>query len=71
MAQTTISPTRETGIEDETKSVIFYGTNIFDNRTVKSAQTAGDTAGGFPVKLALLNYAPDRAQWGLRLGYKF
>jgi iron complex outermembrane recepter protein len=59
------------GIENKAYSLILYVTNVFDTRTIQSAQSSGDTqalpAGGLSVS----SHAPDKRQIGLRARYNF
>jgi hypothetical protein len=52
-------------------AITVFGTNVFDDDTIKSAQTGSDTAAGLPLRVAVFSYAADPAQWGLRVGYRF
>jgi iron complex outermembrane recepter protein len=59
------------GVENQSYSLILYVTNLFDARTIQSAQSSGDTqalpAGGLSVS----SHAPDKRQFGLRARYNF
>ncbi len=59
------------GIENTKYTVLFYVNNTFDNESVQSAQSSGDTqalpAGG----LSLATFAADKRQFGLRARVNF
>lgn len=59
------------GVGNDKLAITVFGTNVFDDDTVKTAQTGADTAAGLPLRTAVFAYAPDPAQWGLRVGYRF
>lgn len=59
------------GVENKSYSLILYVTNLFDNRTIQSAQSSGDTQGLPSGGLAVSSYAPDKRQFGLRARYNF
>ncbi|MAI06871.1 MAG: hypothetical protein CBC47_07005 [Alphaproteobacteria bacterium TMED87] len=57
------------GFQSDEYTVVAYGENIFDNRTVKSGQGSGDfSALG---NLAINTFEPAKAQFGVRVGYNF
>jgi len=56
------------GVDTETWSAFLYGENIFNDDTVRSGQGSGDfSALG---NLAIITFEPDKAQFGLRFGYR-
>jgi iron complex outermembrane receptor protein len=59
------------GVENTKYSILFYVNNLFDNESVQSAQSSGDTqalpAGG----LSLATFAADKRQFGLRARVNF
>jgi outer membrane receptor protein involved in Fe transport len=62
------------GVQNERISIIGYVDNLFNDDKIKSAQSYGDPfiAPPFaPPVLAYTTYAPDKRQFGVRLGYKF
>mgnify|MGYP001810789992 CR=1 FL=1 len=62
------------GVQNERISILAYVDNLFNDDKIKSAQSYGDPfiAPPFaPPVLAYTTYAPDKRQFGVRLGYKF
>jgi outer membrane receptor protein involved in Fe transport len=54
------------GVETAKYSLIAYVTNLFDNRSIQSAQSSGDTQALPSGGLSLSTYAADKRQIGLR-----
>ncbi|HWU02233.1 MAG TPA: TonB-dependent receptor, partial [Novosphingobium sp.] len=59
------------GVENGRYQLIAYVTNLFDNRTVQSGQTSGDTQALPSGGLSLTAFAADKRQFGLRGQFKF
>lgn len=59
------------GVENGAYSLIAYVTNVFDNRSIQSAQSGGDTQGLPAGGLSMAAFAPDKRQFGLRGRFNF
>lgn len=59
------------GVEDDQYSLILYVTNLFNNSSIQSAQSGGDTQGLPAGGLSMASFAPDKRQFGLRGRFNF
>lgn len=59
------------GVENSQYSLILYVTNLFDNRSIQSAQSGGDTQALPSGGLSLTTFAADKRQVGLRGRFNF
>jgi iron complex outermembrane receptor protein len=59
------------GIENSKYTILFYVNNVFDNESVQSAQSSGDTQALPPGGLSLATFAADKRQFGLRARVNF
>jgi outer membrane receptor protein involved in Fe transport len=59
------------GVENDRYSVIFFVTNLFDNRSIQSAQSGGDTQALPSGGLSMAAFAADKRQFGLRGRFNF
>lgn len=59
------------GAENDSYSVILYANNLFDDRTVQSAQSSGDPAALPPGAQSLSSFAPEKRQFGVRARMRF
>jgi len=59
------------GVETSKWDLTFYVDNVFDDRTITSAISLLDVAGGSFGPLNMIAYMPDPRRAGVRLGYKF
>ena len=59
------------GVENDKYSIIFYCNNVFNDQTIKSAQSSGDTQAVIPGGLSIATFAPDKRQFGIRARVNF